>query len=83
MNHMSYETFERDGFRFEAQATYESPEPGNFMNGGWEIEIGKVEIFDSKEMIDAYGLAEALIIMCDPEAAILENDSCQIIEAFQ
>tara|TARA_R110000782_G_scaffold5831_4_gene20155 strand:+ start:607 stop:855 length:249 start_codon:yes stop_codon:yes gene_type:complete len=79
MNHMSYETFERDGFTFQADAIYEAPEPGNFMQAGYNIEIGDIVITDSKEMIDAYGLAEALIMMCDMEAWIIDNESDAII----
>jgi|TARA_R110000782_G_scaffold244332_1_gene331102 hypothetical protein len=76
---MSYETFDRDGFHFEATAHYEPPEPGNSMQAGYEVEIGDIVITDSKEMIDAYGLAEALIMMCDMEAWIIDNESDAII----
>lgn len=79
MNSMSQETFVRDGFKFEAEAFYEAPEPGNGMCAQWNIEIGEITITDSKEMIDAYGLAEAIIMMCDMEEYVLANESDDII----
>ena len=72
--------FTYDGFEFEAEAHYEAPEPGNFMNGGYEIEFGEVKITDSKAMIDAYGLAESIVMMTDLESWIVDNCEQAIIE---
>jgi hypothetical protein len=73
-------TFKYDGFEFDATAAYEGPEPGNRMQGHYEIGIEDIKITDSKAMIDAYGLGESHVMMCDMEAWILDNLEQAIIE---
>ena len=73
-------TFKYDGFEFDATAAWEGPEPGNNMQGYYEIEIEEIKITDSKAMIDAYGMGESVVMMCDMEAWILDNLEQAIIE---
>ena len=74
------ETFKFYGFEFEATATYEGPEPGNFMQGGYEIEIEEIRITSVFEIIQAYGIKEAFAMGQDLGEWIIENESSNIIE---
>jgi hypothetical protein len=80
MYNRGMKTFHYDGFEFDADTRWEPPQPGNGMRGFHEIELENVKITDSKAMIDAYGLAESVIMMCDLEAWILDNCEQAIIE---